>query len=97
MPTTRECDPHRPSGVFAAGFPVEESLPIRAGVRPANGVQRYIANVDNRPVDEVERADPVLACVAAQTFIEGTADYAYIYTTDTAAGEGARAQTRESA
>ena len=54
-----------------------------------DGVQRYIANADDRPADEVERADPALAGVAAQAFAEGTADHAYIYTTDVAAGEGA--------
>lgn len=53
-----------------------------------DGVQRYIANADDRPADEIEHADPALAGVAAQAFVEGTADYAYIYTTDTLAGEG---------
>lgn len=54
-----------------------------------DGVQRYIANVDNRPADEVERADAALAGLAAQVLTTGTADHAYIYTTDIAAGEGA--------
>lgn len=57
--------------------------------RTMDGVQRYIANADNRPADEIERADPALAAVAAQALIEGTADHAYIYTTDRLAGEGA--------
>ena len=54
-----------------------------------DGVQRYIANADDRPADEVGRADPALAGVAAQAFAEGSADHAHIYTTDVAAGEGA--------
>jgi hypothetical protein len=54
-----------------------------------DGVQRYIANADDRPADEIERADPALAGVAAQAFVDETADHAYIYTTDTLAGEGA--------
>jgi hypothetical protein len=57
--------------------------------RTMDGVQRYIANADDRPADEIERADPALAGVAAQAFVDETADYAYIYTTDTLAGEGA--------
>lgn len=59
--------------------------------RTMDGVQRYIANADDRPADEIERADPALAGVAAHAFIEGTAAQAYIYTTDTLAGEGAEA------
>lgn len=39
--------------------------------------------------DEIERADPALAGVAAQAFVNGTAEHAYIYTTDTLTGEGA--------
>ncbi|MFP8958843.1 hypothetical protein ACLI4Y_19235 (plasmid) [Natrialbaceae archaeon A-CW3] len=57
--------------------------------RTMDGVQRYIANADDRPADEIERADPALAGVAAQAFVDETADHAYIYTTDTLAGEGA--------
>ncbi|MFC4552311.1 MULTISPECIES: hypothetical protein [Halobacteriales] len=57
--------------------------------RAMDGVQRYIANADDRRADEIERADPALAGVAAQAFVEGTADHAYIYTTDIPAGEGA--------
>ncbi|QCS44728.1 hypothetical protein [Natrinema versiforme] len=56
--------------------------------RAMDGVQRYIANADERPADEIERADPALAGVAAQAFVEGAADHAYIYTTDILAGEG---------
>ncbi len=57
--------------------------------RTMDGVQRYIANADDRPADEIERADPALAGVAAQAFGDETAGHAYIYTTDTLAGEGA--------
>lgn len=57
--------------------------------RAMDGVQRYIANADDRPADEIERADPALAGVAAQAFVKGRADHAYIYTTDILAGEGA--------
>ena len=57
--------------------------------RVMDGVQRYIANADDRPADEVERADAALAALAAQHLNAGTANEAYIYTTDIAAGEGA--------
>lgn len=53
-----------------------------------DGVRRYIANADDRPEDEIERADTALAGVAAQAFVESTASHAYIYTTDIAAGRG---------
>lgn len=56
-----------------------------------DGIQRYIANADNRTEDEIERADPALGAVAAQAFSTGNATRAYIYTTDIAAGEGAEA------
>ena len=55
-----------------------------------DGVRRYIANTDDRPADEVERADPALAALAAQHLSMGTATEVYIYTTDVAAGEGAK-------
>lgn len=67
--------------------PLEFSDPIVS--RAMDGVQRYIANADERPADEVERADAALAALAAQHLSEGTATQAFIYTTDTAAGEGA--------
>lgn len=57
--------------------------------RTMDGVQQYIANADDRPADEIERADPALAGVAAQAFVEQSADHVYIYTTDRLAGEGA--------
>lgn len=55
-----------------------------------DGVQRFIANVDDRPADEVERADAALAALAAQHLSAGTATEVYIYTTDIAASEGAK-------
>lgn len=67
--------------------PLEFSEPIVS--RVMDGVQRYIANADDRPADEVERADPALAALAAQHLSAGTATEVYIYTTDIAAGEGA--------
>ena len=57
--------------------------------RAMDGVQRYIANCDDRPADEVERADAALAALAAQHLSRGTATEVYIYTTDIAAGQGA--------
>jgi len=32
-----------------------------------DGVQRYIANADDRPADEVERADAALCCISSST------------------------------
>ncbi|MDS0296653.1 hypothetical protein [Halogeometricum luteum] len=69
--------------------PLEFSEPIVS--RAMDGVQRYIANADDRPADEVERADAALAAIAAQHLSTGTATEVYIYTTDIAAGEGAEA------
>jgi len=57
--------------------------------RAMDGVQRYIANADDRPADDVERADAALAALAAQHLSTGAASAVYIYTTDIAAGEGA--------
>jgi hypothetical protein len=54
-----------------------------------DGIQRYIANADERSADEIERADPALGALAAQALSSGTTIHAYIYTTDIAAGEGA--------
>jgi hypothetical protein len=67
--------------------PLEFSEPIVS--RVMDGVQRYIANADDRPADEVERADAALGALAAQELSAGTATEVYIYTTDIAAGEGA--------
>ena len=69
--------------------PLEFSDPLVS--RAMDGVQRYIANADDRPADEVERADAALAALAAQHLSTGTATEVYIYTTDIAAGEGAEA------
>ncbi|MFC5973920.1 hypothetical protein ACFPYI_21560 [Halomarina salina] len=72
---------------------VAEPLTYSHGLvsRTMDGVQRYIANADDRPADEVERADAALAGLAAHAFAEGTATRAFIYTTDRLAGEGAEA------
>ena len=66
---------------------LEFSRPVVS--RVMDGVQRYISNADDRPADEVERADAALAALAAQRLSTGAASEAYIYTTDIAAGEGA--------
>ena len=54
-----------------------------------DGIQRYIANADGRPANEIERADPALGALAIQVLSSGDVNRAYIYTTDIAAGEGA--------
>jgi len=74
-------------GWATVAAPLEFSEPVVS--RVMDGVQRYIANADNRPADEVERADAALAALAAQQLSAGTATEVYIYTTDIAAGEGA--------
>jgi len=66
---------------------LEFSEPIVS--RVMDGVQQYIANADDRPVDEVERVDAALAALAAQYLSAGTATEVCIYTTDIAAGDGA--------
>jgi hypothetical protein len=76
-------------GWATVAAPLKFSEPIVS--RMMNGVQRYIANADDRPADEIERADPALAALAAQQLSAGTATDVYIYTTDTLAGEGAEA------
>ena len=57
--------------------------------RAMDGVQRYIANADDRHADEIERADAALPALAAQDLSAGTATEVYIYTTEIVAGEGA--------
>ncbi|GAB3686758.1 hypothetical protein GCM10028857_19380 [Salinarchaeum chitinilyticum] len=52
------------------------------------GVQRYIANVDDRPADEVDWADAALEALAVQHLSAGTATA--VYMTDIAAEEGAK-------
>ncbi len=74
-------------GWATVASPLEFSDPVVS--RAMDGVQRYIANIDNRPADEVERADAALAALAAQYLSAGTATEVYIYTTDIPAGEGA--------
>ena len=68
--------------------PLEFFEPIVSQV--VDGVRRYIANADDRPADEVERADAALAALAVQEFSTGAATEVYVYTTDIAAGEGAQ-------
>jgi len=70
-----------------SGRHTEFSEPIVS--RVMDGVQRYIANADDRPTDGVERADAAPVALAAQELSAGTATEVYIYTTDIAAGEGA--------
>lgn len=74
-------------GWVSVAVQLEFSQPIVS--RVMDGVVRYIANADERPADEVERADAALAAVAAQHLNTGAATEVYIYTTDIAAGEGA--------
>ncbi|MGB9966226.1 hypothetical protein [Halobacterium hubeiense] len=74
-------------GWATVAAPLEFSEPVVS--RVMDGVQRYIANADDRPADEVERADAALAALAAQHLSAGTTTEVYIYTTDIAAGEGA--------
>lgn len=74
-------------GWAAVAAPLGLSAPVVS--RVMDGVQRYIANADGRPADEVERADAALAALAAQQVSTGAATAVYIYTTDIAAGEGA--------
>ncbi len=56
--------------------------------RVMDGVQRYIANADDRPADEVERADAALAALAAQHLSTGTATDVYIYRRSRLSGSG---------
>ena len=67
--------------------PLEYTNPVVS--KTMDGIQRYIANADNRPADGIERADPALDALAAQALSSGSVTHAYIYTTDIAAGEGA--------
>lgn len=74
-------------GWVRVAAPLEFSRPIVS--RVMDGVQRYIANLDDRPADEVERADAALAALGAKHLRTGSATDVYLYTTDIAAGEGA--------
>lgn len=75
-------------GWVAVGEPLEFSRPVVS--RVMDGVQRYVASADDRRADEVERADAALAALAAQRLSASEATEAFIYTTDIAAGEGAK-------
>jgi hypothetical protein len=74
-------------GWTTVAAPLDFSDPVVS--RVMDGVQGYIANADDRPEDEVERADAALAALAAQHLSAGAVSEVYIYTTDIAAGEGA--------
>jgi len=86
---TPQIDTAIEAGWTRVAAPLDYSLGLVS--RMMDGVQRYIANADDRPADEIERAVPALAGVAAHAFVEGAADHAYIYTTDSLAGEEAEA------
>lgn len=73
-------------GWVAVSDPLDYSVPLVS--KTMDGVQRYIANADDRPEDEIERADTALGGLAAQVLAEGSASSVYIYTSDIAAGEG---------
>jgi hypothetical protein len=74
-------------GRATVAAPLEFSEPVVS--RVMDGVQRYIANADDRPADELERADAALAALSAQHLSAGSATSVYIYTTDIPAGAGA--------
>lgn len=74
-------------GWISVSSPLNFSQPVVS--RVMDGVQRYIANADDRSADAIERADCALAALAAQKLNTGAATEVYIYTTDIAAGEGA--------
>lgn len=67
--------------------PLEYTNPVVS--ETMDGIQRYIASPDDRPADEIERADPALGALAAQALSSGDMVHVYIYTTDIAAGKGA--------
>ena len=67
-------------GWATVAAPIEFSEPVVS--RVMDGVQRYIANADDWPTDEVERADAALAAVGAQHLSAGTATEVYTYTTE---------------
>jgi hypothetical protein len=74
-------------GRATVAVPLEFSEPVVS--RVMDEIQRYIVDDDDRPADEVVRADATLAAPAAQHLSTGTATEVYIYTMDIAAGEGA--------
>lgn len=75
-PVDTVIDEGRPRVVALLEFP--EAIVSRA----MDGVQRYIATVDDWPTDEVKRADAALAAVGAQHLSAGTATEVYTYTTE---------------
>lgn len=62
-------------GWTTVGAPLEFSQSIVS--RTMDGVQRHIANADDRPADEIKRADAALAALAAQHLSIGTATAVY--------------------
>lgn len=74
-------------GWVSVAEPLNFTQPVVS--RVMDGIQRYIASADDRPADEIERADAALAALAVQQLNAGAAAEVYIYTTDIAAGEGA--------
>lgn len=52
-------------------------------------VRGFIAHASNRDEDRIEKADTALAGVAVQLLERGYAEYVYLLTTDTDAGNGA--------
>lgn len=79
-------------GWVRVGDPLEYTNPLVS--KTMDGIQRFIANADDRPADEIERANPALGALAAQRLSSSGTTHAYIYTTDRAAGEGAKAVLR---
>lgn len=55
--------------------------------RVIDDARSYIARSSNRNEDRVEKADTALAAVAAERLDGGTAEFAYVLTTDIDAGE----------
>jgi hypothetical protein len=72
-------------GWVAVAEPLDYTVPLVS--RTMDSVQRYIANADDRPEDEIERADAALGGLAAQ-LAHGSVTSVYVYTPDIAAGEG---------
>jgi len=56
-------------GWATVAAPLEFSEPVVS--RVMDGVQRYIANADDRPADKVERADAALAALLPNTSARG--------------------------
>lgn len=56
-------------GWVAVAEPLDYTVPLVS--RTMDGVQRYIANADDRPEDAIERADAALGGFAAQLLPDG--------------------------